>query len=412
MVKLSRYILVFIGIMAAAIAIPQLYWTIFREAASTPNIVYSRVLDDFMMIKRQDGLLVRMDAQGNVYSRSDFEEKLPLLFFRQLYATGEMPDTIDGVPMNHSELSLHSSNFTFRPVDMNTPRPVLWPLLESRSGRVGLELPEDYFRLKDRIEFIVAETNSVKKGKSRVFNDALIAEGFEFPARLIGGLPTARKNEEEGYFVKDNSGDIFHLMMVRGEPFVKRIDIPEHKNIVHIECVDLATREYYAFLFTDDNDIYLLMQDEYRLQRLPIKGYDREIHRLRVREDLLHKTITITGDDHTRVTVADSNYKVIDIYDDQWESSYQRRDHVIFSALFPFQVNVLTPDSRYVGLNFFWPKGYAWLLTNLVFAGLAIWQLKRKDRRMRSNITDLLIIIITGIFGYISTRVFPNKFYD
>ncbi len=412
MVKLSRYILVLIGIMAASIALPQIYWTIFREAPSVPNVVYSRVLNDFLMVAREDGVLVRKDEHGNIYSRDEFESKLPLLFFRQLFATGEMPDTIHGRHMDHAELSTYSSNFTLRPVDFNTPEPVLLPLLEAESGRVSLELPEDFFRLSDRIEFIVAETNRVDREKSDIFNEALLREGFAFPARLTGGLPTDRKNEEEGYFIKDSNGDLFHLMMIRGEPYVARIDIPSQMNIIHIECVDIATREYYAFLFTEENEIYLLMQDDYQLQRLPVNGYDRESHRLRVREDVLHKTISIIGDDHIQVTVVDDQYEVADTYSDQWEPVHSQSDHVLFSWLFPFQLNLQVPDSRFVSLDIFWAPHYFWLIINLALVGVAICLLKRKNRSFEKNLIDLGIILLTGIFGFIATRVFPNKFYD
>ncbi len=412
MVKLSRYILVLIGIMAASIAIPQIYWTIFREAPSVPNVVYSRVLDEFMMVAREDGVLVRKDEHGNIYSRDEFEAKLPLLFFRQLFATGDMPDTIKGRHMDHAELSTYSSNFTLRPVDMNTPEPVLLPLLEAQSGRVSLALPEDFFRLSDRIEFIVAETNRVDREKSDKFNEALIREGFAFPARLTGGLPTDRKNEEEGYFIKDNNGDLFHLMMIRGEPYVARIDIPAQMEIVHIECVDIATREYYAFLFSEGNEIYLLMQDGYQLQKLPADGYDPKNHRLRVREDVLHKTISIIGDDHLQVTVVDDKYEVVDTYSHQWDPLHLQADHILFGWLFPFQLNLQVPESRFVTLNIFRSPHYFWMLTNLVLVGVSVGLLKRKNRCFKKNLIDLGIVLLTGVFGFIATRVFPNRFFD
>ena len=413
MVKISRYILVLIGIFTSAIAIPELYWTIFREGSSTPNVVYSRVLDDFLMVVREDGTPVRKDTKGNYYTRDQFEEKLPLLFFRQLFSTGKMPDTIKGVHMDHHALAENAAYFTFRPVNMNTPRPVMWPLLEAQSGRVNLELPRDYFRIKNKIEFVVAETNKVDHEKSKQFNDALLSKEFAFPATFVAGLPTTKKSVDEGYFIKDSNGNIFHLKMVRGEPYVARIDIPAHMNIVHIECVDIRTAEYYAFLFAEDHSVYVLMTDGYALQQLPFGGFNPEVNRMfRVRNDLLHKTITVTADDHIKVTVTDRDYEVVDYYESHWENMHERPDHILFARLFPFQLNLVTADSRYISFDLYRPKGMAFLIVNVLLVALSVWLLKRKKRDLKSNAIDLLIVFVTGIFGFVATRVFPNKFYD
>jgi lipoprotein signal peptidase len=413
MVKISRFILVFIGIFACSIAIPELYWTIFRQGTSTPNIVYSRVLDDFMMVVREDGVSVRKDAKGNYYTRDEFEEKLPLLFFRQLLATGKMPDSLKGVEMNHHILAQNAGYFTIRPRDINAPRPVMWPMLESQSGRVNLELPKDYFRIKNKLEFVVAETNQVDKEKSKLFNDALIAKGFAFPARFVAGLPTAKKSIDEGYFIKDNNGDLFHVKMVKAQPYVAKINIPSHMNITHVECVDLATQEYYAFVFTAEHEVYVLMQENYALQQIPVEAFNPEVnHMFRVRNDLLHKTITVTADDYMKVTVVDRNYEVADNYEMNWENMHERPDHILFARLFPFQLNLVTSDSQFVSFSLYQPKGVAFLIIHVLLLALSIWLLRRKKRELKKNIVDLLIVLVTGIFGFIAIRVFPNKFYD
>ncbi len=404
--------MVAIGIFSAAITLPSLYWTVFRETSSIPNVVYSRVLDDFMMMKREDGVLVRVDTEGNRYTRDEFEQLLPILFFRQRLTSGDMPDTLHGVYMDHAELSKHAANFTIRPVDMNSPRPVLWPLLESQSGRVSLALPEDYFRLHDKIEFIDAASNRLDREKSALFQKALEEVGFSFPARLVSGLPTDRKSVDEGYFIKDKQGDIFHLKMVRGTPYVARIEIPADMNIVHIECVDLATEEFFAYLFTEDNRVFLLMQDDYRLQQLPVEGYDKSRHRLRIRTDLLHKTVSIIGEDHLKVIVVCGDYHVVDTLEISWPPAHERRDHILFSRVFPFQINLLSSDSRYVTLDVFQPKGYAFIFLHLALLGLSILLMRRKQLNLKRQVPDLLIILLTGIFGFIATQVFPNKFYE
>ncbi len=412
MVKLSRYILVIIGIMAAAIAIPELYWTIFRESVSTPNVIYSRVLDDFMMVVNENGASVRKDTKGNYYTRDEFEQNLPLLFYRQLFTSNKMPDSLKGVAMEHNAIAIHSAYFNLRPVDVQAPRPVMWPLIESKSGRVSLELPPDFFRIKNKIEFIDARSNTIDSEKSTLFNNALTDKGFEFPARYVSGLPTTRKNIDEGYFIKDSSGNLFHLKMVKGQAYVARIDIPSDMRIVHIECVDLRTQEYYAYVFTSDSRIFLIMGDSYRLQQLPVEGYKIFEHRLRVRNDLLNKTISLIGEDHIMVTVIDKDYKVVDTFHMDWIPVHERKDHVLFARLFPFQLGLETANSRFISFDIYRPRGINFMIINVLLVGLIIWLLRRKKRKLADNLIDLGLVLVTGIFGFVATRVFPNKFYD
>ena len=60
------------------------------------------------------------------------------------------------------------------------------------------------------MEFIVARTNKINEEKSQLFTEALTAEGFIFPADIIAGLPTTRKSHDEGYFITDSEGTLFH----------------------------------------------------------------------------------------------------------------------------------------------------------------------------------------------------------
>ncbi len=412
MVKASRYILVLIGVMVAAIVLPDQFWTVFREGHRTPNVMYSQVIDDFIIVKSGEEGTMRVDPDGNVYTADEVEQLLPLLFFRQLSADGNMPESIRGVPTDHAIISRHRGTYTFMPRNINTPKPVLLPLLESQSGRVNLSLPEDVFRLKNSIEFVVAETNAVDKEKSKLFNDALAAAGFQFPARLIAGIPTVMKSRDEGYFIKDSSGNLAHLKMIRGEPYVRHISVPEHINIVHMECVDMRTEELYAYLYTDNNEVYMLLEGAYYLQQLPVDGFDRQTDRLRVRHDMFGKTISVIGDHYLKAIRIDDAYQVVGTYETSWEPRRHRSDYRLFSWFFPFELSMETPDSRFIGFYFSFAHGFGWLIIHLFLVGVSVYLLKRKNSCLRKHGIDLLLVLLTGIFGFTATRVFPNKFYD
>ena len=413
MVKLSRYVLVLIGIMAAAIAIPNIYWTIFREAVSVPNVMYSQIIDDFIIAERdEDGSTVYHDPAGNTYTAAKAEQLLPLLSHRQLYADGTMPDSIRGVPVEHETITRHRVSYMFRPAKIETPQPVLWPMLESEPGRPSLSLPEDFFRLKDEIAFIVAASNTIDKEKSRLFNDALIQAGFSFPADIVAGIPTARKSRDDGYFVTDSTGDMFHIKMVVGEPHVHRIQIPDDMEIKFIECVDMATREFYAYLYTGNNEVFVLLYDDYKLQQLPATGFDRKTDRLRIRHDMFGKTISVIRENSMHVSRINDAYELVDTFETSWEPRRKRSDHKMFASLFPFELRLDVPESNFVGFTLVFSHGFTWLIANLLLVGIAVWLLNRKDRSLRKNLPDLLIILVTGVFGFLAVRLFPNKFYD
>ena len=200
MIKFSRYILVATGILVASIVLPSLFWTIFEKVPRSPNIFYSCMTDDFIVV---DGS-TRKDPSGREYTSDEYEQALPFMFFRQLMADGTMPDSIEGVKMETPSISRASSFYRYTPKRLDSPVPTLWPMLESQSGKVNLAMPEDYFRIDKSMEFIIARTNEINEEKSRLFTDALTAEGFIFPADIIAGLPTTRKSCDEGYFITDH----------------------------------------------------------------------------------------------------------------------------------------------------------------------------------------------------------------
>lgn len=374
--------------------------------------MYSQVIDDFILAQPGDDGTIYSDPSGNTYTVGEAEQKLPLLSHRQLYADGTMPDSLKGVALDHETISTHRASYMFNPRNFQTPSPLLWPLLESKSGRASLSLPEDFFRLDESIEFIVAETNQVDREKSKVFNQALLREGFVFPAGLVAGIPTARKSRDDGYFITDNTGALFHLKMVQGEPYVSPIETPDEMDVIFIECVDMSSRELFAYVYTASNNVFMLLQEDYRLQQLPISEFDFRADRLRIRHDLFGKTISHIKEDQLFVKRINKSYEQIDQYETSWSARHERPDYRMFSYLFPFELRLEKPESEYVGFFLQFTSGYYWGIFHILLLGLTVWLIKRKKQPVRKHIPDLALVLLTGLFGFIAVRVFPNRFYD
>lgn len=412
MVKISRYILVIIGVLAASIAIPELYWTIFEKASNTPAVYYSCTKDDYIVVRSGKNGAEFKDSKGNKYTVSEYEENLPMMFFRQLMSDGRMPDSINGVEMDPAVLNKAKSYLNFTPRDFRSPQPVLYPLLESESGKVQLVMPDDYFRIDTRMEFIDAATNKVNEEKSERFTKALVDKNFAFPATIIAGIPTVRKSCDDGYFIKDSRGDLFQVKMVKGNPFVVRIEIPDSIDIVYIECVDLRSREFYCYLFTRNSGIYVVLDEVYGLQRLPVDGFNPMVHNVKINCDLFNKTFALVGDDFIHVVTVDDGYNVVKTYDEKWRGKFERVDGKIFSCLFPFELQMQIPETRFVDFYFNVSPGYYWIGVNIIFSLLALWLVYKRKGSVKTNIPDLLIILATGVFGFVATQFFPNKFYS
>lgn len=412
MVKLSRYILVLTGVLVASVSIPALFWVMFEKVPVSPTIFYSCVIDDFVIIgsSKTDDSSIRLDGEGNKYTNAEYEEIMPLMFFRQLVADGKMPDSIKGVPMEPALINRYNSFHRFNPRNFDSPAPALFPMFESQSGRVNLTMPDDYFRIGKQMEFLTARTNKVDTEKSNLFSTALEAKGFVFPADLIAGIPTTRKSKDEGYFVTDSDGKLFHIKMIQGVPFVEPIKTPEGFEIIHIECVDMRTSEFYAFIYTRSHGVFVLMDEVYDLQRLPVEGFNPYFHTLRVNGDVFNKCISWSGENWIKAIAVDDMYEVVHEYEESWGGKWERTDGRLFSAIFPFEISLTSNVSSYKRFHFGLSPGYKWIIANIILVIAYSFFLFRRKRTVSENLIDLAIVGFTGIYGLIIIFVYPNRF--
>jgi len=413
MERISRYILVLVAIITCAIIIPKVYWMAFDKPISTPFVMYSCTDDDFMIIQSENGEMQRVDTRGNKYTREEYEQKLPLMYTRQLLISGIMPDTIKGVAMDMHELSRTKSTFRFKPEYMNGPQPKLYPLFESESGRANIEMPDDFFRISWRIEFINASTNKIDEDKSQLFSAALYKKGFEFPAKSIAGLPTTRKSCDEGYLIIDSNDQLFHLKMMEGNPFVAKVKLPEGLTFKFISCVDFKDKKYYAYLFSEEDDIYILTQDTYELVKLPIEGFDSDNCELQIYGDIFHYNVIVKSEDHIKVDVLNySDYQKIDTYEKSWLKRSEHPTGKIAAAIFPTQLKMSDRNSNFTNFYFEWSAGIFWLIVNLILGIVHLVILIKRKAKLNKHIFDLSVVALTGVFGFIAVNFFQNKFFD
>ncbi len=410
MVRFSRYILVLVTILGLAAAIPELYWQAFDTPVRKPFIMYSCVENDFM-IQRSGEQTIREDTKGNHYTREEYEERLPLFFMRQLMVSGTMKDTINGLAMDVHDINLNRSFFNYNPTDMVTPGPGAYPLFESESGRANLEMPEDFFRITWRMEFIHAKTNKMEEEKSRLYSAALYKKGFSFPAAKIAGIPTTRKSCDEGYLLVDSDNQLFHLKMIKGNPYVKKVDLPGGMLFKHIACVDFRDKRYYAYLIGADDQVYILTQDEYELIRIPAGKFDAETDELKIYGDLFNYDVITSGDGFMDVIVLDKDYQKVNEYSETWPMREKMKAARAFASLFPGQLSLTSKNSNFIHFYFTISKGFRWLIPSLLLMVTHFLIIRKRGKPLR-HVADLALILVTGIFGYLAVNIFPNRFFD
>jgi hypothetical protein len=410
MVKLSRYFLVIIAIIGFGIALPKLYWVAFAQPIRAPFIQYSCTDHDFMLLRSEDGV-VRTNPEGATFTREEYELKLPLMYTRQLLMNNTMPDSINGVEMDMHDISNNRSTFRVRPREIHAPQPTLFPLFESKSGRANLEMPNDFFRITWRMEFVDAESNKIDEEKSQMFSAVLYNRGFKFPAKSINGLPTTRKSCDEGYLVVDAEDQLFHIKMTKGKPFVKKAELPENLKFRCIKCVDFNDKFYYAYLFSTDNHLYVLTQYDYELVKLDVENINPEENEIKIYGDLFNYNVISTGEGEIIAQVLNKDYKKVDEYKETWLRSDERTEGKIAQFLFPAQLKMTDKNSSYIRFFFEANHSWLWIILSLLLVVAQFIIIRKRKENIKNQIVDFGIIAVSGIFGFIAINLFPNKFF-
>jgi len=313
------------------------------------------------------------------------------------------------VAIDPAEVNFHRSFFRFKPAAYHAPKPGLYPMIESESGRAQLEMPKDFFRIGSRMEFVDAASNEINEEKTIMFTAVLQKRGFRFPAKMIEGIPTTRKSCDEGYLVVDANDLLYHVKMIEGKPYVHKVELPEGLKFSYISCVDLKDKKYYAYLFSDQNELYILTQDEYELIKWPIENLNPAREEVRIFGDQFNYNVMGIGDTFVDVTVLDKDYNKIAEYNETWLSREESKQGKVFGAIFPAQIRLGDRFSSFTDFWFSVSAGYIWLIFNLLLVVAQVVVIRVKKRKNKSQYIDLAIIAVTGIYGFIAVNIFPNK---
>lgn len=399
--KISRALLLLLIVFIASVYIPKFYWMKFEKNVKGNFVVYSPIKKDFLYSNHSTNDFKYSDKKGNNYDRDQFEALTPLFNYRQLLASGKMPDSLNGVKLNLEAIKINNFNKKIQPQAIDLWFVPLNPLMESKSGRVRLEMPEDFFRIDKRMEFIDCRTNKVDEAKSEKFTNALKEQKFNFPAKIIAGNPTTKKPFDEGYFVLDSGNKLFQIKMIKGEPFCVDTHIPADLNIIYITISESQLRETYGMIVTADNSVYLISYDKYKLIKVPINGYNYKEASVQIMGDLFYRVFSIITENSNRSFVTDRKYRLLDTLELKWPDKFDQTAGKVFKYLFPFSITLTEDTSSFVRINLKINSASCFILTGFLLILTFGIMFKRKISFTKSWF-DFLLVLCTGIYGFLA----------
>lgn len=398
---IARYSLLLLTILALASILPTGFDTVFPRHTTKPQLFYSPVLNQFIY---QESLGSHQfhyeDEAGRTYNRSEFEEQLPFLYYRTLELKNLLPPSIGDQTFDAESIKAerHAVTIHSRRLKGHFPLLELYPLFNNDPQVPVMPFPEDVFRFTNQaMEFINADYNRVDQELTETFTEALQAVGFVFPATVIGGNPTNLKPFDDGYFIRDSSGHVFHVRRVLNQPEVLKTSIDPSLDILDIIVSEHRRREFYGTIITATGDVYLITRDTYRLIPLPVPGYDPGAMDFKLLIDPLHRTVTISGDLAVHGVAMDAKYRLLRSFTLAPADLTPAPVLLLRQFLFPFHI---TLDSPYRGQAA--PTlalGGPWSLAGIL-AALSLSLLLRHGPPQRSyHWGDLVLILLTGFYG-------------
>jgi hypothetical protein len=398
----KTYKIIYYILLTAILAwlLPWFYNLATLKKERTPFTLYSEIIEDFAMINvnQNEKDLRYTDRKGNIYTERQFDSILPMFYYRQLVTDNRLPDTIRGVPATASKIRRENFIFRTRPLDINVHHPELYSLLESRSKRVDLTMPDDVFRLtKNGIEFIDMESNQVNKEKSALFQSVFQQKEVAFPIRTIAGNPTNRKEYDEGYLFTDNEGKLFHLKQMQGRPFLRPVPIDVDVQISQIWVTEFLNRKYFGFLTDVNNQFYVLTAPDYNLVKVEIPPFNPKKENMTIFGNMFSWTVVQSDKKDEILTAIDA--KTLTAIDSMAYHNSDKDKTGLASYLFPLQLSFTSTKDK-----FFYPRlkdfSYRALALNLVLLVVYIL-LFRKTKFTATKLIKALAIAVLGVFAFI-----------
>ncbi|MBB4266522.1 DUF4857 domain-containing protein [Roseospira visakhapatnamensis] len=396
----------------SAIALPRLYDLAFAVDVAPTHLFYSPVREAFVFREhRGNHAFTYADEHGETFDRQTFEQQIPFIYYRNMALWGLLPLTLEGRTFDADTIRDARQVFELKAREIADRRPsiAVYPLLESNPGRARLRFPEDVFRMTDnRMEFLNVDVNRVDAALTALFTEALTAEGFAFPARLVAGKPTILKPFDEGYLIVDAEGVVFHVKRTDGQPRVVRTPIPADlgRAIRHIKVTENERREILGLVLTDDDRLFLLRAEDYGLIPLPTDGYVPDRMDAKLLINPLYPTVVFGDDAMVHAVAMTPDFDPVASYSRPVPGTRGLPHDVVAGALFPFTLSLDDHGGAFLTWRL---DGHGWAgLIGIAGSLLLVLGMARARRApWRAAAPVVALVALTGVFGLLAALLVP-----
>ncbi len=397
---LSRFSALVLAVLAMGYILPAGFDKVFVRQADEPLLFYSPVLERFIYQESLGGHQFEYrDEDGTSYSRQEFEERLPFLYFRNLERRNLLPVVLQGRSFDAETIARDRQALEIRARHLrgHTPQIQLYPLFNNDPEVAMMPFPVEVFRFTHQaMEFIDADHNRIVPGLTDLFTRALKEKGFVFPATVIGGKPTNLKPFDDGYFIRDSVGGVFHVRRVLHQPEIFRVPVDRSLDILDMVVTENPRREFHGVIITRRGEVFLTAWGDYRLIPLPVEGYDPRSMDLKLMIDPLYRTVTVVSEHGVSGVVMDADYRVIGRYELPVREQGFTPVSLLRDLLFPFHIQMESPHRGQAGVQVH--PGSLWSPAGIL-AALALFFLLVRKKRTKLNKGELALVALTGFLG-------------
>lgn len=403
MKKIYKIFLAALGIIVLSWFLPWLYSLIFPVGAYDPFVAWSPISDSFIVTDshEEDGHIYSVDAEGNPvadFTRNQRDSLLPQIYFNQLVAREQLPDTIKGQEVTIPGLRHSQWVFTSLQRDLNKVGAKIYMMMESMPERFELEDPEVVFRVNGNsaLEFIDIATNTTDESKTRRFNEIFDRQGFVYPIKSASANVTTRKAYDEGYLMADANGDIYHVKMQASRPSMVKVNKPDSIVAAHVFILENMDTRPIGLVSDEANDLYVLEKNGYKLVKLPIGKIDPTEEKFTIIKNQFNWVFKINDGKGVRWVAIDSgDYSKLGEY----AYCYPRQlSETVASFIFPFELSFTSVSDCYAKPRITDISTNA-IILNIVLALATVAILRRKPRKCIA--ANSVVVLIFGIFAFI-----------
>lgn len=398
---LTRYSTVILALVALWYGPPAVFDRMLGEEAGNPLIFFSPLRERFLWRESLGGHQFNyQDEEGAVYDQKGFEAQLPFQYYKNLEKQNALPVTVQDRDFDLAAIEGGRQGFEVKSRHLlgNRPQISLYPLFNNDPALAFMPFPEDVFRISgQKMEFINADHNRLDQELTELFTNALKEQGFVFPATVIGGRATNLKPFDEGYFIRDHVGQVFHVKRLRNRPQVIKTPIDPRLDIRDIIVSEHQRREFYGLAIIAGEAPRLISYDNYQLIALPTSRYQAGAADLMVLTEPLHKTLRVSEERTVHATAMTADYRPLRGYD------LPRRDNTapvvrqLRDLLFPLRLTLDSPFHGQAAPHLV--TGGLWSAGGIGLALLGLVFLASRRQRRMPPAGALLAVLFGGLPG-------------